>query len=76
MDTNNKITKPITLLRNEFIASIVALCNDSGLPFFVIEDILKNLTQEVHAAAQQQLKDDAERYQKLLQTQKEESQKE
>ena len=40
------------------------------------EDVLKNLIQEVHAAAQQQLKDDAERYQKLLQTQKEESQKE
>ena len=76
MNNNNLITKPITLLRNEFIAKIVELCNNSGLPFFVVEDVLKNLIQEVRAAAQQQLKDDAERYQKLLQTQKEESQKE
>lgn len=76
MNNNNVITKPITLLRNEFIAKIVELCNNSGLPFFVVEDVLKNLIQEVRAAAQQQLKDDAERYQKLLQTQKEESQKE
>ena len=33
------------------------------------EDVLKNLTQEVHAAAQQQLKDDNERYQALLKQQ-------
>ena len=74
MNNNNKITKPMTLLRNEFIASIVELCNNSGLPFFAVEDVLKNLIQEVRAAAQQQLKDDAERYQKSLQAQKEESQ--
>lgn len=76
MNNNNTTTKPMTLLRNEFIAKIVDLCNNSGLPFFAVEDVLKNLTQEVHAAAQQQLKDDAERYQKLLQTQQEESQEE
>ena len=72
MNNNNKITKPMTLLRNEFIAKIVELCNNSGLPFFAVEDVLKNLTQEVHAAAHQQLKNDAELYQKALQTQENE----
>lgn len=71
INTNNKTTKPMTLVRNEFIASIVALCNNSGLPFFVVEDVLKNLIQEVHVAAQQQLKDDNERYQALLKQQEE-----
>ena len=66
------IIKPITVVRNEFVSDIVNLCNNSGLPFFVIEDILKNLTQEVHVAAQKQLEEDAKRYQEQLKKQIEE----
>ena len=58
---NNK--KPITVAREEFINNIVELCNNSGLPFFVIEDVLKNLIQETHIAAKQQLEEDKKRYQ-------------
>lgn len=58
---NNK--KPITVVREEFINNIVELCNNSGLPFFVIEDVLKNLIQETHIAAKQQLEEDKKRYQ-------------
>ena len=54
--------KPITLLREDFITNIVALCNDSGLPFFIIEDVLKNLLQEIHSASQQQLEADKKKY--------------
>lgn len=66
------IIKPITVARNEFVQDLVNLCNNSGLPFFVLEDILKNLTQEVHAAAQKQLEDDTKRYQEQLKKQTEE----
>jgi hypothetical protein len=54
--------KPITLVRDEFIKNIVELCNNSGLPFFVIEDVLKNLIQEIHGASLQQLEEDKKRY--------------
>ena len=54
--------RPITLVRDDFIKNIVELCNNSGLPFFVIEDVLKNLLQEIHGASIQQLEEDKKRY--------------
>lgn len=58
--------KPITLMREDFINNIVDTCNNSGLPFFMIEDIMKDLIQNIHAAAQQQLEQDREKYKKSL----------
>ena len=58
--------KPMTLLREEFIENAVELCNNSGLPFFVIEDVLKQLIQETHIAAQKQLEEDKKKYNKQL----------
>lgn len=58
--------KPITLMREDFINDIVDTCNNSGLPFFMIEDIMKDLIQNIHAAAQQQLEEDRKRYKKEL----------
>ena len=58
--------KPITIIREEFIQGIVGLCNNSGLPFFVIEDVLKNMLQEVHNANIQQLEEDKKRYEAQL----------
>lgn len=55
--------KPITLVREDFINDVVNLCNDSGLPFFMIEDIMKDLIQKIHLAAQQQLEEDRKKYQ-------------
>lgn len=54
--------KPITLIRDEFIEKTVDLCNNSGLPFFIVEDVLKNLIQEIHRASLQQLEEDKKRY--------------
>lgn len=54
--------KPITLVREDFINNIIELCNNSGLPFFAIEDVLKNLLQEIHSASLQQLEEDKKRY--------------
>lgn len=61
MNANN-ITKPITLVREEFITNMVDLCNNSGLPFFIVEDVLKSLLQEIHIAARQQLEADTKAY--------------
>lgn len=58
--------KPITILREDFINNIIDLCNDSGLPFFVVEDVLKGIVQQTHAASQQQLEADKKRYQEQL----------
>ena len=54
--------KPITLLREEFINNAVDLCNNSGLPMFAIEDVLKSLLSEIHSASVQQLEEDKKRY--------------
>ena len=58
--------KPITIVRDEFIKNMVNLCNDSGLPFFIIEDVLKSLMQEIHSASLQQLEEDKQRYEASL----------
>ena len=62
----SEIKKPITILRQEFIDNLIKLCNDSGLPFFVIEDILKELVQEVHTASNEQYKKAKEEYEQVL----------
>lgn len=54
--------KPITVAREEFIEALVKLVNESGLPMFAVEDVLKNITSEVKMAAQQQYEADKKRY--------------
>jgi hypothetical protein len=54
--------KPITILREDFINGMIELCNNSGLPFFIIEDVLKGMLQEAHNASVKQLEDDKKRY--------------
>lgn len=66
MNDNKNLIKPMTLMRDEFITNVISLCNNSGLPFFVVEDVLKDLIQKVHMAAQKQLEEDAKRYNEQL----------
>lgn len=58
----SKIIKPITIAREDFKNSLITLCNDSELPFFCIEDILKDLIQQVHAASLEQYQRDKGEY--------------
>ena len=61
---SNKTTeKPITLVREDFINNIIDTCNNSGLPFFMMEDIMKDLIQDIHVAAKRQLEEDRKKYQ-------------
>ena len=54
--------KPLTVAREEFIESLVKLINESGLPMFVVESILRDITAETKAAAQKQYEADKKAY--------------
>jgi len=61
--------KPITLLREDFINGVAMLVNQSNLPFFVIEESLKQVTNGVADLARQQLEQDRQAYQQSLMAQ-------
>lgn len=64
------VAKPITVAREELKQDILQLCEESGLPPFVVEDILKYFIEQVHIAAIEQYKRDKEEYDKALNSQK------
>lgn len=58
----NSKAKPISLVRADFINSLAGLINNCTLPPFIIEDILKNMYNEVHAISQRQFENDLKNY--------------
>ena len=64
MDKN--IVKPITLVRQEFVDTLVEEINNCQLPMFVIEPILQNLLDQVKMAAQKQYEADKYKYEEQL----------
>ena len=70
---NNQIIKPATLLKEDLIQNLTNVCNNSGLPFFVVESILKDFLQDVHAASQKQLEIDRANYNEELERLQKES---
>lgn len=62
----NEIQKPITVARAEFIAGMTSLINNSGLPPFIIEPIMKDMLYDVRVMAQKQLEQDTARYHEML----------
>lgn len=58
--------QPSTVARAEFMKDISDLINNTKLPFFVIEYILKDVIAEVKSAAQQQYEYDREQYESAL----------
>lgn len=65
----NEIQKPITVAREEFKQNILNLCESSGLPFFIVEDVLKYLLEQVHLASVEQYKIDKVEYEQRLKKQ-------
>lgn len=49
-----EVRKPVTIERVEFISSLLDLINNSRLPAFVIETILRDAYNDVHTLAQRQ----------------------
>lgn len=66
----NKIQKPISMVKQEFSEKIVDMINNSGLPIFLIEYILKDIMNGVHAASVRQLETDTRIYQEQLEKSK------
>lgn len=56
--------KPITVVRQEFMDSLVELINNSGLPAFVLTPILEGMTQRVAELERQQYQSDLDAYHK------------
>lgn len=64
-----QITKPITVVRQEFIEKMVDEINTCGLPLFVVEPILKDLLNEVSIAAKKQYETEKVQYEQALASQ-------
>lgn len=64
MDKN--IVKPITLIRQEFVDTLVEEINNCQLPMFVIEPILQDLLNQVKVMAQKQYEADKIQYEAQL----------
>lgn len=54
--------KPLSIMRYEFINSIIELINNSDLPPYIIEPILKDVLVEVSKQAKTQLENDMKEY--------------
>lgn len=67
-----QIKKPISVVRQEFIENLVNEINTCGLPLFVVEPILKDLLNEVSAAAKRQYEAEKAQYEQTLASQKHE----
>ena len=67
---NEKIIKPMSVARQEFIDHLIDDINNCELPLFIIEPILQDILTSVKAAAQQQYQEDKMQYEQLLRTAK------
>lgn len=66
----SEITKPLSVIRQEFIEQIVNDVNNCPLPLFVIEPILQDVLNTVKAAAQKQYEVEKAQYEAQLKEQK------
>ena len=64
---NENIEKPITVARQEFIDGLVNYINNSGLPLFVVEPILKDMYIEVKTMLQKQYESEKMQYEQMMQ---------
>lgn len=56
--------KPLSVAREDFVNELVELINNSGLPMFVVLDVLKGATEEVKDAAARQYEQEKMEYEK------------
>ena len=68
---NEKVTKPMSVARQEFIDQLVNDVNNCSLPLFVVEPILQDILNAVKSAAQQQYETEKAQYEQQLQKQNE-----
>lgn len=61
-----KLRKPLVLVRNEFLQKLIQAANDSGLPFVIMEYVVRDFYDEVRKSATQQYEKENEEYNNLL----------
>lgn len=66
--------KPITLIREEFAQNMVSVVNRSGLPFFIMEPIVKDLLESIQDGARRQAEADQAAYSEYMQKEAEKAQ--
>lgn len=70
------IEKPESVLRQEFIDSLVYLINNSQLSPFVVEPIIRDMLVDVQRLIKRQTENETRTYQEALEKEKEQSLKE
>ena len=65
-----QITKPITVVRQEFIEKMVNEVNNCGLPLWAIEPILEDLLRLVKSESRRQYETEKSQYEQALASQK------
>ena len=66
MENAEQIMKPMSVARAEFVGSLTDLINNSMLPPFVIEPILKDMYNDIHMVSIKQYEADCKRYHQEL----------
>lgn len=72
MENAEQIMKPMSVARAEFINSLTDLINNSMLPPFIIEPILKDMYNDIHMVAQRQYEADKRKYEEQIKNGKKE----
>lgn len=54
MENNSAKSKPLILIRQECLDTLVDTINNSGLPSFIIEPMLRDLLNEVQSATRKE----------------------
>lgn len=63
----DETNKPLSMVRMEFMKSITDLINNSALPPFIIEYILKDIYNDIHILSQKQLIEETKQYNEQIQ---------
>ena len=61
-----KMRKPLVIARNEFLQNLIQAANDSGLPFAIMEYVVRDFYDEVRKSASQQYENEKKEYDNLL----------
>lgn len=63
---NETITKPMSVIRQEFTEQLISDINNCKLPLFVIEYILQDVLNTVKSASKQQCEMEKMQYEEIL----------
>ena len=63
--------KPLALAREDFSVNLINLVNESGLPIFVVKDVIALLLEEVTKSAMKELEKSRQEYESQDETDEE-----